>query len=226
MIKSFVLFIALQLFISNLFAQGNYGVTVFGTDNITEAYFRSNYGNLLDQLVEAHKNDKEDYRTQLDSLNTRLALRNKYAYSKAQLFKSYSGKFDFIIDFVEREDSIERLNFRQVNYRVLEDPDSLLSKWKAYEELSFSLFEKREIGDMTCPVIHCIWSFHHDKLAPFLAIFNELAPANKDALIDILNTSAVTGDRAAAAFLLAHAGMQHQDYSKCFCQACMTGKVS
>ena len=103
------------------------------------------------------------------------------------------------------------LNYRTLETKPFDDPDSLVVKWRLYESMSYQLFNKGEIEDISCPVIHCVWSFNHPKLAPYLTFFNTHAPKHKKVLIDILNNSESAHQRASAAFLLAHAQMSNEE---------------
>ena len=186
------------------FTQSNYGITVFGTDQFSVQEIRDDYNLDLNELLELYESDREQYRQKQVTLSKELQQLGAFAYANVNLFRSYQGKIDFIIDFVEKKDSSKRLNFKQIEGRRLKDPNDLISQWQAYEEASNALFQKGEITDMECPIIHCTWSFNHPHLTPYLAHFEKHAQANKEKLIETLMHSNIAEDRGAAAFLLAH----------------------
>lgn len=189
----------------------DYGVTVFGTDLLTKEDLIQNFSKELEELRSLYDSDRETYNEKKDKLSDILQTNNKFAYTNIRLFKSYSDEYDFIIDVVESIDVNKRLNYRQFEPKQLEDPNGLIAKWIEYENLSYELFAKGEISDYSCPVIHCLWSFNHPKLEPYLDFFNTNAKKYKEQLINILYSSDSTSYRASAAFLLAHAELSNEE---------------
>ncbi len=196
------------LFISS--AQ-EYGVTVFGTDSITNEELIANYSSELNTLMSLYNSDRERYYSGKAALEDKLIALDNFVYANVKLFKSYSNEYDFIIDFVENSEASNRLKYREISQQQFDDPDSLIAKWIEYEDLSFDLYYDGEITDMGCPVIHCIWSFNHPKLEPYLHFFNEYAAIHKDKLVNILNKSDSTDYRASASFLLAHSQIEPEE---------------
>ena len=188
--------------------QHQFGITAFGTDLITADQLREDHQKTLDQLLTLYLDDKEQYHVQSSQLADLLMADSAFAYVSVYLLKSYSGRFDFIIDFVEQADAPIRLNFRTLILEELAEPGDLIAKWYEYETISTALFYNGKITDMDCPVIHCTWSFNHADLAPFLAYFAENAPKHRKELIELLNHSDLPKNRAAASFLLAHANIE------------------
>ena len=194
-------------FTREVLSQHQYGITAFGTDLITADQLREDHRETLDVLLALYLNDLEQYHVQRSQLGDLLVTDPAFAYVNVFLFKSYSGRFDFIIDFVENKDVSVRMNFRTVSEEELADPDDLIAKWYEYQTISTVLFYDGKITDIDCPVIHCTWSFNHPDLAPFLEYFAENAPKHREELIKLLNHSNSPKYRAAAAFLLVHANI-------------------
>lgn len=192
-------------------ARQSYNITAFGTNTITSEEILEDYSELLDTLLTLHTNDRELYLSERDKFADLLKSKGDFSFVNVYRFRSYSGNISFIIDFVERKDSVSRLTYRSIQLESLDDPNRLIAEWDEYEALSFELFEAGEINDMSCPVIHCIWSFNHEKLQPFLPFFDTNAVSYKNELIRILNFSDDATFRAAAAFLLAHASIEPQE---------------
>ncbi len=211
-LKSILLLTFMSLFISKVgYSQSNYGITVFGTDKITKDDIVKKYTSKLKSLVDLYNTDRDKYYKTKEALEKVIITLGDFSYSNIKLFKSYNDKYDFIIDFVETKDSNKRLNYRKINTKNFSDPDGLIAKWIEYEDLSYKLFKEGEINDYSCPVAHCLWSFNHRKLVPYLEYFNKFTPKNKEVLIQILNTSDSANYRASSAFLLAHSKMSNKN---------------
>jgi hypothetical protein len=189
----------------------HYSITAFGTDQISASQIQEAYGTELDELLKLYDDNRKEYEVQKQVLEAKLNERGSYAYINLQYFKSYANSISFIIDFVELADSAARLNFKPTPTRSLADPENLITQWRAYAKLSFTLFKNGEINDMECPVIHCTWSFNHPELKPFLDYFSTYAPKHKNELTTILLEANAIKYRAAAAFLLVHAEMPVQE---------------
>jgi len=208
--KAFAIFLMAISTIGVAFAE-DYGVTVFGTDIISKEEVVKNCKDELQTLKTLYDSDRDAYKTKKVELESKLLTLGDFAYANVRLFKSYTNDYDFIIDYVETKEANTRLNYRTINTKHFDDPDGLIAKWQEYEELSYQLFKDGEIKDYSCPVIHCLWSFNHPKLEPYLEAINKYAPKHKDELINILNTSESADQRASAAFLLAHAEMSNEE---------------
>jgi len=211
--KVITLFLIITCTISTSFAQ-EYGITVFGSDLISKDEIIKNYSDELQILKGLYSSDRDKYDTKKVDLEKELMTLGDFAYANIRLFKSYTDNYDFIIDFVETKEARIRLNYRKIDTQHFDDTDGLIAKWMEYEDLSYQLFQDGEIKDYSCPVIHCIWSFNHPKLKPYLDFINEYAPRYKNTLIKILNTSGSSSQRASAAFLLAHSEMNNEDLLK------------
>jgi hypothetical protein len=110
------------------------------------------------------------------------------------------------IDVVETQDVARRMPFRPAPTGTYADPDGLLAAWYALESNVGSLASKRELPPWKeCPVLHCLSSFDHPLLRPYLERFNTGARANKALLKEIATQDADAKHRAAALYLLAHA---------------------
>ena len=87
-------------------------ISVFGTDLITSDDIASSYSEVLLELAELHRIDKEKFNIKRDEFINDLKTKFGFSYSNLQLFKSYVGKVYFIFDFVTKADSSSRLSFR------------------------------------------------------------------------------------------------------------------
>jgi len=211
--KVFAVFFITVSTMSISYAQ-DYGVTVFGTDLISKEEVLKHYTDELQTLKTLYDSDRDAYKTKKEKLEKVLITLGDFAYANVRLFKSFTNDYDFIINYVETKEAKTRLNFRTIKTKHFDDPDGLIAKWIEYEDLSYKLFKDGEIKDYSCPVAHCLWSFNHPKLAPYLEYFNKFTLKSKEVLIQILNTSNSTDYRASAAFLLAHSQMSNEDLLK------------
>jgi hypothetical protein len=112
------------------------------------------------------------------------------------------------IDVVEQADATRRMPFRAPPTRVRADPEGLLAAWYEYESQVGALASKRELPQAKgCPppVLHCLSSFDHPQLQPYLDRFNAGARKYKALLRDIATDDVDAKHRAAALYLLAHA---------------------
>lgn len=199
------------LFLTKLEAQSNYGITAFGTDRITARQIKEEYSSELDELLKQYDENREEFSAKKLILEEKLNESQHFSYVHVDLFKSYSNKMDFIIDFVEKDETKVRMAYRKVDLKELKDPEHLIEKWTEYSTVSKKLFDNGEIKDMNCPVVHCTWSFNHPELAPFLTYFESNVPKNAGVLKEILVFSNSAEYREAAAYLLAHANLEIQN---------------
>lgn len=210
--KSFLLSSLLLIGISlSAYGQSEFEITVFGTAKVSKHELASDFNKDFNRLFKLFKSDSHKYEQNRDSLSQIFITRGNFSFVNIEFFTSYSGKTDLIIDFVDTEDSETRLKFRPISKTSFSDLDDLFKTWREYQRLSFELFRKGEIKDKSCPVIHCIWSFNHDKLEPYLSIFNKRASEAVIQLIEVLNSSSSIKQRAASSFLLSHAGLNEQE---------------
>ncbi len=188
-------------------AQGRYGLTAFGTERVTASQLRAEHADALESLLRLERADTVAFRLGREALARRLRAEGGFSYVHVELFRSYTDELDFVIDFVEPADSARRMAFRSFVPRVMPEPAGLLGEWRRYASESSRLFESGELRDMRCPVLHCTWSFHHERLQPFLDTFTAQAPRHVGALREVVAHDPSPYSREAAAFLLAHAGL-------------------
>ncbi len=184
----------------------NYGTTVFGTEKLTSEIMQEHFNGVLRELSILYETDRDEFHERREEFEEQLLEVADFHYVNVQLFRSYTGASDFIIDIVEKGEEKTRMDFRPVSSQSFDDPDSLIHLWNEYEELSFELYRRGEIQDMSCPVLHCIWSFYHPELEAYLDDFNMKASVHKELLVEILNHSSSENQRASASYLLAHSG--------------------
>lgn len=185
----------------------NYGITVFGTEKITSDTINEHFSGVLRELFILYEYEREEYHKKRKEFEEQLLEAADFHYVNVQLFRSYTGVSDFIIDIVEEPEKEARMNFRSMSFQSFDDPDSLIYFWNEYEERSFELYRKGEIQDMSCPVLHCLWSFHHPELEMYLDVFNAKVSVHRELLVEILDHSNSENQRASASFLLAHSGL-------------------
>lgn len=208
MLRSGSLLSALVLCSRLAVAQPAVGITVFGTDQVSADQVRQQHTAALAELLQLERADRAAFEQKRNALELMLK-GDRFSYVRVDLFRSYTDKVDFIIDVVEPRDAAKRLAYRTLVTRQFDDPQQLLAAWRDYSRESQQLFDAGEIKDMSCPVVHCTWSFHHPRLASFLLEFSTKAPANAQALTEILRTSDSERQREAAAYVLAHAGLSN-----------------
>ncbi len=138
-----VVWIMLSL-VSPASAQG-YGITVFGTELISKDEVIESYSDDLRTLKELYDSDRDTYKYEKVILENILLLLGDVAYVNINLFKSYTGDYDFIIDVVETREATTRLDFRNLETNYFDDPDSLIAKWQAYEDTSFRLYRSEGV---------------------------------------------------------------------------------
>jgi hypothetical protein len=85
------------------------------------------------------------------------------------------------------------------------DPDGLLASWREYEKVGSALdFDGQIAASPSCPAHHCAFGFDHPKLRPYGDKFAQKVPADRAALVAVLQTDKDDQDRTSAAYLLAH----------------------
>ena len=112
------------------------------------------------------------------------------------------------IEIVDSHQS-NRLRFVPVKSKVYppsKHPD-VIDQMTEYASLSMILMieHKADLEDHRCPVFHCVGSYHHSKLKPYLAVFNQAIVQEKSFIIQTLNDDPNPQRRASAAFLMGHA---------------------
>ena len=65
-------------------------------------------------------------------------------------------------------------------------------------------------SELSCPVYHCVASFDHPKVKPYLSLFNQGAVREKQLILNTLNHDPDPERRAAAAFLTGHFKDPHE----------------
>lgn len=108
----------------------------------------------------------------------------------------------------------ERLRFITKNKKISKGKakHDLIEKMIEFTELETNLLitNQLDMSDLSCPVYHCVSGFHHPKLKPYLATFNQGVLRDKQLIIKTLNQDIDPQRRAAAAFLLGHFKDPHE----------------
>ncbi|QSQ24134.1 hypothetical protein JY651_03940 [Pyxidicoccus parkwayensis] len=117
------------------------------------------------------------------------------------------------VDLLDAEDA-QRQRFLPQPTGHVEDPEGLLTQWRAYEDKSVSLMmggaiEPEKMG--ICSVAHCMPSgFAHPELAPFEPVFIAKVPGAAERLLKVLKEDADPDRRSSVPFLLAYGGNAEQ----------------
>jgi hypothetical protein len=81
----------------------------------------------------------------------------------------------------------------------------ILALWEEFEVKGFDLMMTGSLpNDSECPVLHCLASFDHPDLAPYLVQFNEGASQYEDLLYEIAENHRDGEQRTRAILVLAH----------------------
>lgn len=183
------------------------GLDTFGSMRISANEVSQQYGSKINDWVLAVKNQKSEYQTLKNKIET--AIKNQYGFAFVELslityFTPYSGDY-ITVDVVEPEDVAQRMAFLPEPKGTFEDPDGLIALWDQYLHLTFELQRSGQLEyPKSCPAWHCTLGFENPKLAPFLEKFNKLVPPNEKKLARILKEDSRPQFRGNAAFLLAH----------------------
>ena len=89
---------------SPVFGQ-EYGLTVFGTDLIAKDDVRDKFSDDLHHLKVLYDADFEKYKSERIILKNKLLSLGDFTYANIFLLKSYTGDYDFIIDYVETREA-------------------------------------------------------------------------------------------------------------------------
>jgi hypothetical protein len=187
---------------------GIQAVDLFGTRQVTLEKILDEHASAVEELIAARDGeDPERYRDAWMELDRRIREMGAFAVVDFA-FISYFGKDTgtyLTIDLVDEGDRERRMPFAPEPAGSFEDPDGLLAAWGEYEQLGWPFLTAGKIQQpVRCPAFHCVFGFDEPELAPYEDRFESGVPANRDRLVQILESDADEGNRATAAFLLAH----------------------
>lgn len=185
------------------------GIDLFGTTQITLDQVQKQYGDQIQQFVQAQVNEDTLRAKKLkQEIESGIHRMGDFAYVKLSLIRSYDpGHPAYLtVDVVDAKDRESRMRFLPAPKGSFQDPEGLLALWEEYMKTGSELVEKDELDfeKMECPAFHCVFGFDHPKLKKFGPIFTSRVPENKARLIQILQEDKNADHRANAAFLLAH----------------------
>ncbi len=131
-----------------------------------------------------------------------------YAFVDIQTFRYPGEKSNYSTIEVVRKDQPKRLRYveaRPKPYPLTRHHDSVDEMYQ-FELLTAQVMMRPDfvIDKTPCPVYHCIISFNHPDLKPYLPRFNQAILTQKQRIIDTLNHDPNPQRRAAAAFLIGH----------------------
>jgi hypothetical protein len=201
---------------TNLWA--NSTIDVYGLPEASSQRIVQKYAKRVSD-IEARLLDKAlDFSSNSASL-TRLILQKKrlindiqregpYAFVDIQTFRYPGEKTNYSTIEVVRTDQPQRLRYvesRPKTYPIIEHHDSVDEMYQ-FEQLTARVMMHPDfvIDKTPCPVYHCIISFNHPELKPYLARFNQAILTKKPLIVDTLNHDPNPQRRAAAAFLIGH----------------------
>lgn len=181
---------------------------VYGTQALDAAEIERTARSELDALAAAiAARDATRIKEAKAAITKPLLERGDFAYLELtiiQYFPPTPGLYA-TIDVVETKDRARRMPFRPAPSGVRADPGGLLAAWDEYSTKLTALASRGAVarpGD--CPVLHCLMSFSHEDLQPYLARFNAGVATHGRALVDIVRSDGDAHHRAVALFLLGH----------------------
>ncbi len=183
-------------------------IELFGTRQVTQAQLLA----AMEVPLRAFAADVMAQRPAMElGIPDELERLGDFAYARPALVGYYEPggmKYYLTVDFVDRADAGRRMPFLPEPDGAYADPEGLLADWRTYEQKFFELTSSGAISPQRhdCPAFHCLGDDTHPELAPLAARFGALVPAHVDELELILRDDADSGQRAAAAYLLAFAG--------------------
>jgi len=175
-------------------------VDVFDTDTSTIERVIQRHGKALHAMLQ--RGDAAD----ADQLAAEIMADGEYAYVKPALVTYYEKQASYLtIDIVDRRDAQRRMPFRTPPQGSHGDPGGLIVAWHAYEAKVFDLLRRGQLlpSPKTCPTFHCFGDPSQPELRPFSVALTSAAD-HLDELALVLRDNEDSGDRAAAAFLLAY----------------------
>jgi hypothetical protein len=180
---------------------------VYGTERFDADAVRSEFERIA---VLMSSSDPVEAEAEGEEITNRITedLRSRGPFSYLAMdygFNSFNNKVTVSIDVVEEADADRRMPFRDAPTGNYPEPGGLFEQWEEYERIAISLMMSGSLPqDAECPVLHCIGSFNHPDLMPYLASFNEGARANEKLLYEIAEGARDGRDREVAILLLAH----------------------
>ncbi len=196
-------------------------VDVFGVDEQTAARIKQIYAAQVRSIegakiraISSLEND-EDYNPkkteEIISKQQKLinSIQNKYDFAFVEFHTiSYPNNEDAYttIDIVTKDD-LHRLKF--INEHTDKDysqSNDIIQKMIEFQTIAMGIAMNNELPktDSKCPVYHCITSFSHPQLQPYLKIFNTASSKEKKLILKTLKTDPNPERRGAAIFLLGH----------------------
>ena len=190
------------------------GVEVYGTDRFGGAAVHDEFAREINQfvaLIAAQAADSdEEIREIQHIIEERLRRRGPFVYVDVSFGATFvppgTLELRLSVDIVEEEDRARRMPFRSPPTGTYADPDGLFSLFNEYQANVMDLGLRGALEGYVpdCPVLHCVASFQHPVLRPYLSKFNEGARRREDLLYEIAEASSAQADRQSAFALLAH----------------------
>ena len=187
------------------------GVEVYGTDRFDGAAVHDEFAREIDQFIAAQAADNDEQIREVQRvIEERLRRRGPFAYIDASFGASFvppgTLELSLSVDIVEEEDRVRRMPFRSPPTGNYADPDGLFSLFNEYRAnvMDLGLRGALEGYGPDCPVLHCVASFQHPVLRPYLSAFNEGARRREHLLYEIAEASSDLEHRRSAIALLAH----------------------
>lgn len=186
------------------------GIDVYRTSQLDARELVEQHESAIFDFVAAiDANDEETLDRLYPEIVESIRARGDFAFVELGITTTFAdgeNLIDVSIELVDTADAAVRLSFDPEPKGAFPDPGGVLAAWDEYQSTGFELVQTRQIAPSTgeCPAHHCVWSFTHPALAPFLPRFDQAAREHHDTLVQVLREDADAGKRAKAAFVLAH----------------------
>lgn len=108
------------------------------------------------------------------------------------------------IEVIKKEEP-ERLKYvEQAKKQTYPQKNDIIQKMLEFQTIAIDIAMHEKNPDTSCPVNHCIASFKHPALNPYLEMFNNAIKKDKKLIINTLNNDPNPERRGAAIFLIGH----------------------
>lgn len=222
--KKSVSIIGALLFSMNLNAQNV--IDVYGEDDKGSELIIKKYATAVAEIqstfvAEIFKNPEHVNETEIEKiLFKRLALMEKikkdgdYLYVNFDTVKYPGDKTNYTTIEVIKHQDPNRLRFVDSTAKqekpIKHKPD-LIDEMAGFSKIASTIaMEKKPSNKDVCPVYHCLSSFNHPKLKPYLNHFNSGVIKEKKLIVATLKNDPSTERRAAAIFLIGHLTDPHE----------------
>ena len=193
-------------------------VDLYGADSKISKEILKKYGReigeiesvIFKELVASGKDPKnfEDIIIKRMGLVEKIKQENDFFYVDFELVFYPNNKNRYITIEVINKNQPARMHFINGNKdsQQKSSKQDLINKMIEFKKIDMQLLMESKLGSnkINCPVYHCLTGFEHEKLKPYLDVFNRGAIEEKQLIIDTLNKDEDPARKSAAAFLMGH----------------------